>query len=118
MDYTKIHKWAKGIAYGLIGAFFIVFVCLAVSVSIKNKTIKKYKSELKAQTEQIDSLQNRCERYGQMEGISVSTTFVINNKNIMSLTSNAVSNVTRNYAVMTKEEVLHALDSLNKVNND
>lgn len=108
----------KWIRIGIEAAFIIVFAILCVTVSVKNKTIKNLKQQVRTECLYADSLQARCERYGQMDGISVSTTFVINNKNIMSLTSNAVSNVTRNYAVMTKEEVLNALDSLQKINNE
>lgn len=111
----NVIKWIR---IGIEGAFLLVFVILAITVGVKNKTIKTLKQQVRTECLYADSLQARCERYGQMDGISVSTTFVVNNKNIMSLTSNAVSNVTRNYAVMTKEEVLNALDSLNKLNKN
>lgn len=110
------NKWLKSAIYAFVGAFIGVFILLCIAVSAKNTTIKKLKLENTEYTKTIDSLEARCERYGQMEGISVNTTFVINNKNIMSLTSNVVNNVTRNYAVMTKEEVLNALDSLQRIN--
>lgn len=111
-----MNKWLKSAIYAFVGAFIGVFILLCIAVAAKNTTIKKLKLENTEYTKTIDSLEARCERYGQMEGISVNTTFVINNKNIMSLTSNAVSNVTRNYAVMTKQEVLDALDSLQRIN--
>lgn len=108
----------KWIRIGIEGAFLLVFAILAITVGVKNRTIKTLKDQIRKEWVLTDSLQDRCNRLGQMEGISVQTTFVINNKNIMSLTSNAVSNVTRNYAVMTKEEVLNALDSLNNLKNN
>lgn len=111
----NVIRWIR---IGIEGAFLLVFAILAITVGVKNRTIKNLKQQVRTECLYADSLQARCERYGQMDGISVSTTFVINNKNIMSLTSNAVSNVTRNYAVMTKEEVLNALDSLNNVNKN
>lgn len=111
----KVIKWIR---IGIEGAFLLVFVILAITVGVKNRTIKTLKDQIRKEWVLTDSLQDRCNRLGQMEGISVQTTFVINNKNIMSLSSNAVSNVTRNYAVMTKEEVLNALDSLNNLKNN
>lgn len=107
----------RWIRIAIEGAFIVTFAALAIAVGVKNRTIKKLKEEVRTESSIADSLQARCERYGQMEGISVSTTFVINNKNIMSVNTNAVSNVTRNYAVMTKEEVLKAIDSLQRTNN-
>lgn len=110
-----IVKWIR---IGIEAAFIIVFAILCITVSVKNKTIKTLKEQVRIECAYADSIQKKCDQYAGMDGISVSTTFVINNKNIMSLTSNAVSNVTRNYAVMTKEEVLNALDSLQKINNN
>lgn len=111
----NVIRWIR---IAIEGAFLLVFVILAITVGVKNKKIRELKEEMKTEYSIVDSLQARCERYGQMEGISVSTTFVINNKNIMSVNTNAVSNVTRNYAVMTKEEVLKAIDSLNNINKN
>ena len=111
----KVVKWIR---IGIELAFIIVFAILCITVNVKNRTIKTLKQQVRTECLYADSLQARCERYGQMEGISVSTTFVINNKNIMSLTSNVINDVTRNYAVMTKQEVLNALDSLQKINNN
>lgn len=115
METNKIVKW---IAYGIEAALVITIIALSIAVSVKNKQIKSLKEQINKEWAMTDSLQDRCTRLGQMEGISVSTTFVINNKNILSLSSNAVSNVTRNYAVMTKDEVLNALDSLNNRRNN
>lgn len=117
MNYDKLYKVAKGIAYGLLGAFFIVFVCLAVSVSMKNKNLKTYKAKIKAQTEQIDSLTNRCNQLSSLEGIQVNTTFVVNNKTVLGVNTNAINDLSRTYATFTRGEVLYALDSLKRANN-
>ena len=109
-------KTIKIVSIAIEAVLIAVFIILCVAVGVKNRHIKEYKATIAAQETMMDSLQSRCDRYGQMEGISVNTTFVINNKNIMSVNTNAVSNVTRNYAVMTKQEVLKAIDSLQKVN--
>ena len=42
----------------------------------------------------------------------VNTTFVVNNKNVLSVNTTAVNNISRTYAIMTKEEVLRAMDSV------
>lgn len=111
----NVIKWIR---IGIEAAFLLTFLFLCITVGVKNKTIRVLKEQVKTECAYADSLQARCERYGQMEGISVSTTFVINNKNVLSLTSNVINDVTRNYAVMTKQEVLNALDSLQKINNN
>lgn len=112
---NNILKWIR---LGIEAALILVIVSLSIAVGVKNKSIRVLKEQVRTECAYADSIQKKCDQYAGMDGISVSTTFVINNKNIMSLTSNAVSNVTRNYAVMTKQEVLNALDSLQRVNNE
>lgn len=117
MEYTKIYKWAKGIGYGLLGAFLGVFLLLCISVGVKNSNIKSYKAQLKAQTEMIDSLQNQCDKLSSLEGIQVNTTFVVNNKTVLGVNTNAINDLSRTYASFTRGEVLNALDSLERINN-
>lgn len=117
MNYDKLYKVAKGIAYGLLGAFLGVFILLCVTVGVKNKNLKTYKAKIKAQTEQIDSLTNRCNQLSSLEGIQVNTTFVVNNKTVLGVNTNAINDLSRTYATFTRGEVLYALDSLKRANN-
>lgn len=108
----KARMAVKWTALAIEAAFFIVFILLCVAIAAKNNTIKRYKQTLTEQTATIDSLQGLCKVYGAMGAIEVNTTFVINNKNIMSVNTTAVNNISRTYAIMTKEEILHAMDSV------
>ena len=115
MDYTKIHKWAKGIAYGLIGAFLGVFILLCVAVGAKNKTIKKYKEAQKAQIEYAEKVNAYADSLARLECVTVNNTVVINQKGIVNTTQ--ANQISKTVATYTREEVLHALDSLQRINN-
>ena len=108
----KAAKAVKWTAYAIEAAFLIVFILLCVAVSSKNKTIKRYKQTVTEQQTTIDSLQDLCTVYGAMGAIEVNTTFVVNNKNVLSVNTTAVNNISRTYAIITKEEVLRAMDSV------
>ena len=108
----KAFKAVKYIAYTLEAAFLVVFVILCIAIAKKNATIKEYREAMTEQTTTIDSLQDLCTTYGAMGAIEVNTTFVVNNKNVLSVNTTAVNNISRTYAIMTKEEVLRAMDSV------
>lgn len=109
MDYMKINKWAKGMAYGFIGAFIGVFILLCIAVGAKNKTIKNYKSELKAQTEQIDSLKKYNRELGELNGLQVNVTFQFTQKNVLSFSQNNCQNIAKEVAQLTRKELLDSL---------
>lgn len=114
IDYSKTYKWAKGIAYGLLGAFLGVFILLCVAVGVKNKTIKKLKANQMDQTELVLKANARADSLAKLECVTVNTTIVMNNKGLVNV--NQTNQISRTVAEYTRGEVLLALDSLQKIN--
>lgn len=107
-----MNKWAKGIAYGFVGAFIGVFILLCISVAAKNKTIKTLKAKEYDQTEYVANLRSYADSLAKLECVTVNNTVVINQKGIINTTQ--ANQISKTVATYTREEVLHALDSLNK----
>lgn len=112
MDYMKMNKWAKWIAYGIMTAFVIVFIALSIAVASKNKTIKSLKAKEYDQTEYVANLRSYADSLARLECVTVNNTVVINQKGIVNTTQ--ANQISKTVATYTREEVLHALDSLNK----
>lgn len=103
----------KWIRIGIEGAFLLTFILLCVAVGVKNKTIKRQKATIKAQTETVDSLQNRCDRLGAVDCITVETSCIINNKGLVNVAQ--TNQISKTVATYTRDEVLAAMDSLNNL---
>ena len=114
MDNVKIYRIANWIAYGLLAAFIVVFIALCITVGAKNKTIKSYKQQLKSNTEAYADVQAYADSLAKLECVTVNNTIVINQKGLVNTT--AANNISKTVATYTREELLHALDSLNKSN--
>lgn len=112
MDSLKVYKIANWIAYGIIAAFIVVFIILCISVGAKNKTIKGYKQQLKAQTEEYADIQAYADSLAKLECVTISNTIVVNQRGLINTT--AANNISKTVATYTREELLNALDSLNK----
>lgn len=111
----KIGYKTKLIIGALVSVIVIGLVLACIGLGIKSSKVGIYKDTIKAQTAKIDSLQRKCDELGNMDCITVNTTFEINNKNILSVNTTQANNISRTYASYTKKEVLAALDSLNKL---
>lgn len=105
----------KLIIYTITTVIIIALTIACVALGIKSSKVNMYRDTIKEQTAQIDSLQRKCEELGNMDCITVNTTFEINNKNILSVNTTQANNISRTYATYTKNEVLAALDSLDKI---
>lgn len=114
MDYSKVYKWAKGIAYGLLGAFLGVFILLCVAVGVKNKTIKKLKANQMDQTELVMKANARADSLAKLNCISVTSNVIVNQKGLVNLQQ--ATQISKSIATATRGEVLLALDSLQKIN--
>lgn len=115
MDYLKTNKWAKRVAYGIMAAFVIVFIVLCCVVGAKNKTIRKYKEAQKAQIEYAQKVNAYADSLARLECVTVNNTVVINQKGIVNTTQ--ANQISKTVATYTREEVLNALDSLQRINN-
>lgn len=112
---TINNKWIKSAIYAAIGVFLGVFILLCVAVGAKNKTIKKLKSNYTDQTELVLRANARADSLAKLECVTVNNTVVINQKGLINTTQ--ANQISKTVASYTRDEVLHALDSLNKVNN-
>lgn len=106
----------KLIIYTITTVILISLTAACIGLGIKSSKVKMYKDTIKAQTAQIDSLQRKCEELGNMDCITVNTTFEIHNKNVLSVNTTQANNISKTYSTLTKYEVLAALDSLNNSN--
>ena len=111
----KAFKAVKWTAYTLEAAFLVVFIILCVAVNSKNRTISGQKAELKAQSEQIDSLNCVVGRLWGMDCITVNTICNIQQKGLVNTT--ASTQISKSVAEYTRGEILTALDSITRANN-
>lgn len=107
-----MNKWAKGVAYGFVGAFIGVFILLCIAVAAKNKTIKTLKAKEYDQTEYVANLRSYADSLAKLECVTVNTTIVMNNKGLVNV--NQTNAISRTVAEYTRGEVIAALDSINK----
>lgn len=112
----KIYRIAKWVAYGLLTAFLAVFVALCIAVGAKNHKIKEYKQAMTYQTRIMDSLNSRCCDLEGMPVLSVEVQCNIQQKGLVNLQQ--TTQIARSIAEMTKGEVLAAMDSLQRMNNE
>lgn len=112
MDYLKMNKWAKWIAYGIMTAFVVVFILLCVAVGVKNKTIKTLKAKEYDNTEYVANLRAYADSLAKLECVTVNNTVVINQKGLVNTTQ--ANQISKTVATYTRDEVIHALDSINK----
>lgn len=106
----------KLIIYTITTVIIIALTIACIGLGIKSSNVRKYKDTIKAQTAQIDSLQRKCDELGNMECLTVNTTFQIHTKNILSVNTTQANNISKTYSTLTKYEVLNAWDSLNNLN--
>lgn len=111
----EINKTIKWVSIAIETAFILTFIILCVAVGSKNKHIRSYKEKIALQEITIDSLENRCERLGNMDCISVDVICNIQQKGVVNL--NQSTQIARSTALVTRDEVLAAYDSLNNANN-
>lgn len=112
----KIKKIAKWITIGIEAAFIIVFVALCITVAKKNSTIKQYKEALKYQCEISDSLNQTVKDLWTMPALSVEVQCQIQQKGLVNLQQ--TTQIARSIAETTRGEVLMAMDSLKRANNN
>ena len=115
MNLTKFDKAVKWIRIGIEAAFIAVFVILCVAVGAKNHKIKQYREALKYQCEISDSLNQTVKDLWSMPAISVDVACNIQQKGLVNLQQ--TTQIARSVSEMTRGEVLMAMDSLQRVNN-
>lgn len=103
----------KVIIAALCALFLILFAILCITVSAKNKTIRSLKQGQTNQTELVLQAQARADSLAKLECVTISNTIVINQKGLVNTT--AANNISKTVATYTREEILDAIDSLNKV---
>lgn len=112
----KAAKAVKYVAYGIEIAFLAVFIILCVAVTAKNKTIKAQKNTIKAQIETIDSLRFRCDQLWAEDAITINVQCNLQQKGVVNL--NQTNQIARTVATITRGEVIAAIDSITRANNE
>lgn len=110
-----MNKWVKSAIYAFVGAFVGVFILLCITVSAKNKTIKRLKSNYTDQTELVLKANARADSLAKLNCISVTSNVIVNQKGLVNLQQ--ATQISKSVATATRGEVLMAIDSLNKLNN-
>lgn len=109
----NVIKWIR---IGIEGAFLLVFAILAITVGVKNKTIKKLKANQMDQTELVLKANARADSLAKLNCISVTSNVIVNQKGLVNLQQ--ATQISKSIATATRGEVLLALDSLNKLNKN
>lgn len=109
----NVIKWIR---IGIEGAFLLVFAILAITVGVKNKTIKKLNANQMDQTELALKANARADSLAKLNCISVTSNVIVNQKGLVNLQQ--ATQISKSIATATRGEVLLALDSLNKLNKN
>ena len=105
----------RGALSAILGAIipsFVIILCIAIAK--KNATIREQKAEIKAFTEQVDSLNGVVGRLWGMDCITVNTVCNIQQKGLVNTT--ASTQISKSVAEYTRGELVMALDSITKAN--
>lgn len=102
-------KIIKGLAYTFEVLFVVIFIVLAVAVGMKNKTIKNKNYQIKALTEQVDSISHVNQILGAEEVLTVNVNFNITQKNVLSFSQTNAQNIAREVATITRSQLYDSL---------
>lgn len=108
-----ITKKIKIIFTCVAAVFIIVFGILCITINAKNNKIKELKKGAVDQTELVLKAQARADSLAKLECVTISNTIVVNQKGLINTT--AATQISKTVATYTREEILDAIDSLNKV---
>lgn len=109
----KAQKIIKVVAYcieAMLLALVLVFGCVSTD---RGKTIKNQKDQIKALTEQVDSLNRVNHALGSETVYTVNCTIQLNSKNIMGVNTINSNNIAKTVATTTRQELLDLRDSMN-----
>lgn len=105
----KQQKIIKTIAYSLEVLFIAIFITLCVAVGVKNNKLKQQTVQIKALTEQVDSLARVNTALGAESVFTVNVAFELNQKNVLSFAQTNAQNIAREVATMTRQELYDSL---------
>jgi len=105
-------KVIKFIAYAIQIALIVTIITLSCVISNKNVKYKEAKSQVKALTEQVDSLSRINKALGAEVCYSVNCTINLTSKNIMGVNTINSNNIAKTVATTTRQELLALRDSL------
>lgn len=111
METRKLIKW---VSIAIETALIVTFILLCVAVGVKNKKLKQYKEGVAYQTELIASANARADSLAKLECVTITNTIVVNQKGLVNTT--AANQIAKTVASYSREEILEAIDSLNKTN--
>lgn len=106
---VKQQKIVKAIAYTVEVLIVAIFIAMCVAVGVKNKTIKNQNYQIKALTEQVDSLSKVNAALGAETVFTVNVSFELNQKNVLSFAQTNAQNIAREVATMTRQELYDSL---------
>lgn len=116
MNVTKLDKIVKWIAYGIEAAMVITIIALSIAVGAKNHKIKEYKAAMKYQSGIVDSLNRTVNDLWGQDCIKVDVICNVQMKGMVNIQQS--TQVAKSVATYTRGEVLMAMDSLNRINNE
>ena len=99
----------KIVAYVVEALILAVLVALAIATGAKNKQLKQCRQQIAEQTVVIDSLQREAKALGALDAITINCSFVVNNKNILSVNTTQANQIAKTFAEITRKELLDSL---------
>lgn len=111
---TKVIKW---ISYGVQVLLIALVITFGAMTSNRGKTIKYQEAQIKALTEQVDSLKQVNTVLGAEDVFTVNVNFNMTQKNILSFSANNCQNIARDVATLTRQELYDSLYAKRTVDN-
>lgn len=105
----KAQKVIKWIAYGIQIVLIALVITFGAMTSNRGKTIRAQEAQMKALTEQVDSLKRVNTVLGAEDVFTVNVNFNMTQKNILSFSANNCQNIARDVATLTRQELYDSL---------
>lgn len=105
-------KIVKFIAYAIQIALIVTIITLSCVISNRNVKYRSAQSQVKALTEQVDSLTRINKALGAEVCYTVNCTINLTSKNIMGVNTINSNNIAKTVATTTRQELFALRDSL------
>lgn len=109
----RMMKILRYVAYGILAAMVITITALGITVGVQKGEIKRLKNRVNVQTEAVDIIAAQRDSLAKLDCITVTSQVIIQQKGLVNTTQ--ANLISKTVATYTRDEVLMAIDSLNKL---
>lgn len=105
----KQQKIVKLIAYAIEVLLVVLVITFGVALGSKNKALKAERQNVKALTEQVDSLQRYATALGAENVLTVNVSFNLTQKNVLTFAQTNAQSIAKEISTMTRKELYDSL---------